>query len=424
MDGRVDGMPRMAEEKKAVWCRNITTPGLHAAGGVSGLLLRVSDTVAKTKPKYWVLRVRIKTTGKRRDIGLGPYPEVGLAQARDYARELKALIRAGRDPVAEKARGIAERRAEQARAVSFREATARMLADREAEWGAKHRQQWRNTLEQHAFPVLGDLPVNAIELAHVLDVLRPLWAVKTETASRLRGRIEATLDWSRVHGLREGENPARWKGNLDAILPKPGKIARVEHHRALPWRDIPAFMTELRQREGMGARALEFTILTAARSGEARGATWSEIDLERRLWTVPGARMKAGREHAVPLSDAAVALLEALERPHGGGLVFPAIKGAPLSDMTLSAVTRRMGVDAVPHGFRSTFRDWCAESTGYPSELAEMALAHNVGSAVERAYRRGDMLDKRRRLMSDWADHCGGRTPASGDVVPLRGRRR
>lgn len=417
-------MPRMAEEKSAVWCRKIAKPGLHAVGGVSGLLLRVSDTVAKTKPKYWVLRVRIKTTCKRRDIGLGPYPEVGLAEARDLARELKAQIRAGRDPVADRARAIAERRAALAKAVSFREAAARMLADKQAEWSTKHRQQWRNTLEQHAFPVLGDLPVNAIELAHVLDVLRPIWTSTTETASRLRGRVESVLDWARVHGLREGENPARWRGHLDAILPKPGKIARVEHHRALPWRDIPAFMAELRQREGMGARALEFTILTAARSGEARGATWSEIDLERRLWTIPGARMKAGREHTVPLSDAAVALLEALERPHGGGLVCPAVRGGQLSDMTLSAVTRRMSVDAVPHGFRSTFRDWAAEATGHPSEIAEMALAHTVGSAVERAYRRGDMLDKRRKLMDDWAAHCDGRTPAGGEVVPLRGRRR
>jgi integrase len=417
--GLVVGMPKMAEEKTAVWCRKISKPGLHAVGGVSGLLLRVADTGAK----YWVMRVRVKATGKRRDIGIGPFPEIGLAQARDRARELKEQIRAGVDPVAEKARAMAEQRAEVAKLVTFDEAVKRMLADREAEWSAKHRQQWRNTLETYAGPVIGDLPVAAIELAHVLEVLRPIWSEKTETASRVRGRIEAVLDWARVHGYRSGENPARWKGNLDAVLPKPGKIATVVHHPALPWREMPGFMAELRKREGMGARALEFVILTAARSGEVRGATWDEIDLERRLWTIPAARMKAGREHVVPLSDAAVAMLKALGKPPKGGLVFPAAKGGKLSDMTLSAVLRRMDAGCVPHGFRSSFRDWAAEATGYPAEIAEMALAHNVGNAVERAYRRGDMLEKRRRLMDDWARHCNGEKPAGGEVVAIGGRR-
>lgn len=411
-------MPKLAEEKSAVWCRKVTAPGLHAAGGVSGLLLRVTDTGAK----YWLLRARVRG-GKRRDIGIGPFPEISLAAARDRARELKAQIRAGIDPVAERSRAVAERRAEQAKQVTFREATERMLADKEAEWrNIKHRQQWRNTLEQYAGPVIGDLPVAAIETAHVFNVLQPIWAAKTETARRVRGRIEAVLDWALPLKLRTGENPARWKKNLDKVLPKPEKITKVQHHRALPWLEVPEFMAELRKREGMGARALEFAILTAARSGEVRGATWQEIGLERRLWSIPAERMKAGLGHAVPLSGAAVALLKSLERPPEGGLVFPATKGGMLSDMTLSAVLRRMGADCTVHGFRSCFKDWARSSRDYPDEVSELCLAHVSSDATRAAYARDGLFPHRAGLLTDWARYCNGETPAGGEMVPNRGR--
>ena len=254
-------------------------------------------------------------------------------------------------------------------------------------------------------------------LSHVVKILEPIWNTKTETATRLRGRIESVLDWATVRGFRHGENPARWKGHLDKILPKPSKVTKVEHHVALPVDDIGAFMAELRKREGVAARALEFAILTAARSGEVRGATWSEIDLDSGVWIIPGERMKAGREHRVPLSEGAIKLLQALPRFGHTDLVFVAPRGGMLSDMTMTAVMRRMEVDAVPHGFRSTFRDWAAERTAYPRDVAEMALAHTIGDKVEAAYRRGDLFEKRCRMMADWAAFCN--TKVTGDVVPI-----
>jgi integrase len=262
-------------------------------------------------------------------------------------------------------------------------------------------------LERYAFPVLGKRPVEDIDLPAVESVLAPIWLERTETAKRLRGRIESVLSWAIASGKREGPNPARWRGNLDAVLAKPSKVSKVQHHRALPWKEIGRFMADLRQRQGMAARALEFAILTAARSGEVRFAVWSEIDLEARCWTIPAERMKAGREHCVPLSAPALALLAALPRMEGSPYVFAAPRGGALSDMSISAVCRRMEVDAVPHGFRSTFRDWTAESTAYARDVAEMALAHTIPNAVEAAYRRGTLFDKRVRLMRDWAAFCG-----------------
>jgi integrase len=254
-------------------------------------------------------------------------------------------------------------------------------------------------------------------------VLSPIWTTKTETATRLRQRIEAVLDYATVHGLRSGPNPAAWKGNLDKVLAKPAKLKKVQHHRALPIDEMPAFVDALRQREGMLARCLEFVVLTACRSGEARGARWSEIDLAAKLWTIPPERMKAGKPHRVPLSAEALAVLEALPRIAGTDLVFPAPRGGQLSDMALLAVMRRMGVDAVPHGMRSTFRDWCSERTAYPRDVAEMALAHAIGDKVEAAYRRGELLEKRRRMMADWASFVTGPLPSAG-VVELAARRR
>ena len=263
------------------------------------------------------------------------------------------------------------------------------------------------------------MPVDKIELRHVVEVLTPIWHTKTETASRVRSRMEAVLSWATATGARSGDNPARWRGNLDAgILAKPNKIRKVKHHTALPIDDLPGFVADLRQREGVAARALEFAILTAARSGEVRGATWDEIDLDAKVWIIPAERMKAGKEHSVPLVPRAVALLKALPRYAGTDLVFASPTGKVLSDMTLSAVMRRMEVDAVPHGFRSTFRDWASERTNYPRDVAEMALAHTIGDKVEAAYRRGDLMTKRTKMMAEWAKFIEAK-PVSGNVVPI-----
>jgi len=266
--------------------------------------------------------------------------------------------------------------------------------------------------------------VRDVALSHVLAVLEPIWRTKTETASRLRGRMALVLDWATARGYREGLNPATWRGHLDKLLPAPGKVAKVDHHPALPADAMGGFMEQLRAAEGMGARTLEFVILTAARSGEARAATWAEIDRAAKLWIVPPEKMKGGREHRVPLSDAALAVLDAvaaLPKLAGSDLVFPAPRGGVLSDMTLTAVLRRLAVPAVPHGMRSTFRDWAAERTTYPNEMAEMALAHTIGNKAEAAYRRGDLMERRRQMMSDWAEFLD-RRHTGGVVLPFAGR--
>ncbi|MEQ8249418.1 MAG: integrase arm-type DNA-binding domain-containing protein [Alphaproteobacteria bacterium] len=408
-------MPKIAKELSATEVRRLTQQGVHAVGGVSGLLLQVTDTGARS----WILRTKIGP--RRREIGLGGFPEVPLATARDKAREAKELIRNGVDPIAQRRAARVALIAADGKAITFKEAAEKFLGSKTAEFkNAKHAAQWGSTLATYAYPTIGKLPVDAVELAHVVKVLERIWANKTETATRLRGRIEAVLSWATVSGFRSGDNPARWRGNLDAVLPKPTKLKNVKHHAAVPWRDVAAFMVKLRKRDGMAARALEFLILTAARSGEVRGATWAEIDLERKVWTVPGDRMKAGKEHVVPLCDDAVALLKELPRMEDSNLVFPAPRGGQLSDMTLAAVMRRMKVAATVHGFRSTFRDWTAEATAYPHEVCEMALAHTVGSTVERAYRRGDMFAKRARLMADWCKFVNTPAAKSGDVVAMR----
>jgi len=359
-----------------------------------------------------VLRVTIGEqagTGaqRRREIGLGGYPEVTLAMAHEKARGLRDQVKAGRDPVVEQRAARSALRAAAVTAVTFESAALTYITAHEKGWrNAKHADQWRNTLKKYAYPFLGKLMVSDIEMSHVLRVLEPIWHEKTETAVRVRGRIESILDWAKGRGYRSGDNPAAWEGNLQAQLPAPKAIAKVEHHTALPVADVPAFMTQLRAQDGQGARALEFAILTAARSGEVRGATWAEIDSEEKVWTIPGERMKAGKEHRVPLTPAALKLLHRPEGAKGGDLIFAATRGGALSDMTLTAVLRRMKVPAVPHGFRSSFRDWAAERTSHPSEVAEMALAHVVENKVEAAYRRGDLFNKRRALMNDWSKFC------------------
>ena len=412
-------MARKAQEMGPLAVSKLTTPGLHAVGGVAGLALQVSESGARS----WVLRAMI--AGRRRDMGLGGFPDVTLAGAREAARAARAKIKAGKDPIEEARQAKSELLASLAKNLTFEQCATAYIAAHEPSWkSAKHRAQWQATLGTYAYPVFGSLLVRDVELPHVLEVLESIWRTKTETASRLRGRIELVLDWATARGYREGLNPARWKGHLSVLLPSPNKIAKEEHYQALPAGQMGTFMQVLREQAGMGAKALEFAVLTAARSGEIRGASWSEFDLEAGEWTIPAERMKAGREHRVPLSPRALEILRAQPRIAGSEWVFPAPRGGLLSDMTLSAVLRRMKVAAVPHGFRSTFRDWCAEHTNYPREVAEMALAHAIENKVEAAYRRGDLFEKRRRLMNEWADFCAQPSiPKNADVIPLRAER-
>lgn len=409
-----------------------TRPITHAVGGpgVKGLYLQVTPNGGKS----WLLRYTEPGTGrkgeppqKRREMGLGAYPLVTLKEAREKAIEILKRLAQGIDPIAERQAARSALQASRAMDITFEEAARQFLEAKSPEWkNAKHAQQWTNTLTTYAFPVLAKLRVRDIDTPHILEVLQPIWKVKTETADRLRGRIEAVLDWATARKYRDGSNPARWKGNLEAMLPKPSKVAKNGNHPALPFTEAPAFMTHLRKMEGTGARALEFTILTAARSGEVRGATWKEIDLEAGVWTIPADRMKMGKEHMVPLTEDAVALLKALPRFDNTDLVFPASRGGELSDGTLAAVIKRMHksetkagrkgyidpkqVDkngnpkvATPHGFRSTFRDWAGETTHHPREVIEHALAHQLKNKAEAAYARGSLFQKRRALMEDWA---------------------
>jgi integrase len=410
-------VPRIAKELSAYQVRRLKRPGLHAVGGVNGLYLNVKAIAGRS----WILRVTIDR--KVRELGLGSFPTVSLEQARDRARTIRQQVWDGIDPIAARRAAQDAWRAAEAKRLTFDEAADACWRARAAEFkNAKHKAQFKATLDTYASPKIGALNVADIELAHVLQVLEPIWQTKTETASRLRGRMEKVLAWATVNKFRQGENPARWSGNLDQALPKPSKIRTVVHHRALPWQDAGAFMADLRKRDGISARALEFLILTAARSGEVRGATWAEIDLQAKLWTIPAARMRAGKVHKVPLSAPAVALLKALPRFPGVRFVFPSPRRGQLSDMALSAVLRRMEVDAVPHGFRSTFKDWARSSTANPDEVSELALAHVSTDATRAAYARDELLPQRARLMRDWAAYLA--KPAGKAAVTPIGKRR
>ncbi len=403
-------MPKKAKELGPLAVSRLRDPGLHFVGGVAGLALQVLPGGGRT----WILRATMG--GRRRDMGLGGFPDVTLADARAGARKARGQIREGLDPISEARAAASANQASRIKDVTFEQAAHTYIAAHEAGWrNVKHAQQWRNALETYAFPVIGSRIVKDVGLPHILTIL-DIWKTKTETATRLRGRLEQVLDWATARGYRVGLNPARWRGHLDKLLARPSKAPKVERRAALPFTEIGAFMKQLGTADGMGAHALEFAILTAARSGEVRGATWSEIDLSANVWTIPAARMKSGREHRVPLSPTVMTLLAKLPRMSGTDLVFPAPRGGTLSDMTLSAVLRRMKAPAVPHGFRSTFRDWVSEHTSYPRDAAEMALAHTIGDKVEAAYRRGDLFEKRRRMMVDWAAFC--------ELDPIRGTTR
>jgi integrase len=411
---------RKVDRLTALKVSRTKTPGVYADGG--GLYLQVTSETARS----WIFRYTLR--GVAREMGLGSLNTFGLSEARATARKCRQLCHDGVDPLEAREAGHAAAKLNAAKSKTFEECAASYVEAHRAGWkNPKHVLQWGNTLKVYADPVFGSLPVQAIDTGLVLKVLEPIWTTKPETAGRVRGRIEAVLDWAKVRGYREGENPARWRGHLDKLLAPRFKVRKVKHHSALPYDELPAFMAELRTQNGVSARALEFLILTGVRTGEALGARPGEV--KGKVWIVPPERMKGGKEHRVPLSEAALAVLAGM-KDEGAKFIFPGGKrGKPLSNMALLTVLRRMGRPGITvHGFRSSFRDWCAERTNYPREVAEMALAHAVSDKVEAAYRRGDLFIKRVRLMEEWARHCGtveeqtNPTKDQRAVVPMHGR--
>ncbi len=399
----------------ALKAAKLRAPGRYGDGG--GLWLQVSGVGAKS----WLFRYTI--AGKARQMGLGSFSTITLAQAREAALEARRSVYAGIDPINAKRSTKTQALLETALAMTFKQCAQAYISSHEKSWRNQvHALQWPNSLRDYAYPLVGDLPVADINTGLVLKILQPIWETKSETASRIRMRIETVLSWATARGYRVGDNPARWKGHLDQLLPARRKMATVKHHAAMPYAEIGDFMPVLRAHQGIVARSMEFTILTAARTNEVVGAKWAEIDLSKGLWTIPGERMKAGREHRVALSKVAVRLLG--ELPREGQYVFPgAQKGKPLSNMAMLTMLKRMGFALTVHGFRSTFRDWASELTNFPRDLAEMALAHVIDDKTEAAYRRGDMLEKRRQLAEVWAQYCGKPSHNAGIVVTIRGAR-
>jgi integrase len=378
-----------------------------------GLVLQIS----KWGTKSWIFRY--ERNGRERHMGLGSLNTVPLATAREVARKYRQLLLDGNDPIELRNTELQQRRLEAARQISFKECAEAYIAAHQTGWrNEKHRAQWSSTLDRYAYPVIGEVPVSAIDTALVLKCLEPIWKEKSETANRLRGRIENVLDSAAARGLRPLDNPARWRGHLDKLLPPPSKVRAVKHHAAMPYPDLPQFLSDLRKRQDVAARALELTVLTALRTSEVIGARLAEFDLGAKVWTVPATRMKAGRGHRVPLSKRAIEIVGGLSNCD---YLFAGRDGGPLSNMAMLKMLERMGRDDVTvHGFRSTFRDWAAETTAYPNHVVEMALAHSVSDKVEAAYRRGDLFLKRRRLMEDWARYCGRAVMRSANVVAIR----
>jgi integrase len=412
----------MAQSINRLSARKVATEtkrGFHADGG--GLYLQVS----KFDTKSWVFR--FTQNKKSREMGLGPLHTVSLTEARDGALTCRKLLRDGIDPIEQRKHLRGQVQAEAVKLMTFRACAEKYVSSHSAGWKSiKHTTQWINSLATYAYPVFGDLPVQAVDTGLVMKVLEPIWFTKTETAGRIRGRIENILGWATVRKYREGENPARWKGHLDTLLPARSKVQKVKHHAALPYDEIGIFIKDLRKQEGISARGLEFLILTAARTGETIGARWDEFDFDKAVWVIPADRMKVDKEHKVPLSSAALEVLTGLKEIAHNDFVFPGMRSnTSLSNMAFLQLLKRMGRhDLTAHGFRSSFRDWAAERTAYPHEVAEMALAHAVGNKVEAAYRRGDLFDKRRKIMDDWAGFCADNVGADGNVVAIRKSRK
>ena len=393
-------MPKRARELTAVEIRRLVAAskqGVFAVGVISGLYLQIRGITSTS----WILR---KTIGsKRREIGLGAYPAIGLKEAREKARSFIEQIAQGIDPILERRAQKAAIIASQAKTVTFEQLAQEFINKKSLEFKTpKQTQKLTTMLKSYAYPIIGPMVVSDIVRAHVVKLLEPIWLIKNETARRTRTYIEQVLNLAIAKGIRTGENPARWKGNLDLSLAAPNKIARVEHYASLPYQQLPEFMAKLRHQDRPGAKALELLILTAGRSGEVRNAVWAEFDLPNKVWTVPAERMKAGKVHRVPLCADAIALLEAL--PRSNEYVFPnSTSGRPITDNTISMVPKRIGHKVTAHGFRSTFKDWCSEHTSYADEVSELALAHVGSDSTRAAYARSELLDKRRRLMDEWA---------------------
>ncbi len=402
----------------ALSVRSITKPGLHGDGG--GLYLQVAPGGTKS----WAFRFMLN--GRARQMGLGSVELVSLAEARERALNARKTVVNGVDPIEDRRTSRNQVRLRAENSLTFLDCSERFIAAHKAGWrNAKHARQVESTLKSYVFPVFGDLPVAEVDTGQVMRALEPIWTAKTETASRVRGRVEAVLDWAAARGYRSSENPARWRGHLDKLLPARSKVAPVNHFAAMPYAEVPDFFQGLVSQVGVAAQALRFTILTAARTGEVINATWREVDLETSVWTVPGRRMKSGRGHRVPLTAPAIGILEELPREEGTEYLFiGGGNGRPLSNMAMLSLLRRMDRRGMTvHGFRSSFRDWAAETTGYSSEVVELALAHRIANRVEAAYRRGDLFEKRRRLMAEWARHCMTPAVERGAVFPLRGER-
>jgi integrase len=389
-------------------------PGMHPDG--QGLYLQVSSAGARS----WIWRFTLHS--KERYLGLGSVTAIPLKRARELAAEARRMRAEGIDPIERRREQRTAQLVEQAKSMTFKQCAEAYVAAHEPSWrNAKHRQQWHSTLATYVYPVIGALPVQSVDTSLVTRVIEPIWLKKSETAGRVRGRIEVILDYATVHKYRQGDNPARWRGHLEVLLPKRDKVNKVKHHAALPYDRVGEFMADLRRRESNSARCLEFLILTAARTAEAIGATWDEIDLQAKVWTIPANRMKADREHRVPLVPRAIAILRQMQTRRESDYVFAGMRdGAPLSNMALLAMLRVMHrVDLTVHGFRSCFRTWAAERTNFPRELLEAVLAHVVGDETERAYQRSDLFDKRRRLMDAWAEYCGKAMPAGNKVINI-----
>jgi integrase len=404
-------MAKGSKRLTAMAVAKVTATGRYAAG--DGLYLQV----AKGGTKTWIFRYQ--HDGRARHMGLGPISLVSLVDARQKAQDARRLLLNDIDPLHHRREKLNQVRLEAAKGITFGECAEKLVASYEAGWrNSDHRRQWRSTLMRYVYPILGELPVAAIDTAQVLRAIEPIWVTKPETAGRVRGRIESVLSWASARGYRNGKNPARWRGHLDRLLPSRAKVRAVRHHPALPYTEVPAFLADLRARDGNAARALEVTILTALRTREVLGAQWSQFDLSTKVWTVPGERMKGGREHRVPLADRVVEILSSL--PRTGEFAFSGLRPKqPLNVAAMLRVISRMGRDGITtHGFRSSFRDWAAEQTAFPHEVCEMALAHAISSKVEAAYRRGDLFEKRRKLMEAWAVYCAA--PKAGRVVAFR----